>query len=433
MILAKKTILNQWGSNSVPFSEYSQAEISCFVFELSNFIQKCNEVTGHDIFATYGTLLGAVREKNVISQDFDFDLCLVIQDVNNKEELVEKFADAIKKIRKIKSVVDVTVSSATQYAVSYVAFGIRFTIDFFLGWFDRGVFHQAFSIDERFGLSQSDVFPFERLKFCSSEIPGPKSYEKFLLAIYGDSWNTRDDGFSYMSYFSKLGGLPPPENTVFGRINFNKAYWDDYYAKHHLVPAPSQFAVFGESWVEEKVKVIEVGAGSGRDSFYFLARGHSVTVTDYSTSALELISNTVTENDNFRSRQLDYADTLRMEDFSQENRGKFDIFYSRFLFHAVSEVGELNLLSSAMQVLKDGGLLMAEFRVYGEGVFDKHKPWDELELTSDHYRRPLVTKEFIDKLLSRGFEILYQAEGHGFAFHKREDPLVARVVARKIN
>lgn len=433
MNLNKKTIVNQWGSSSIPFSEYSQAEIACFVFELVKFIKQCKQVTGYEIFATYGTLLGAIREQNAISQDFDFDVCLIIPNIDNKEDLVEAFAHAIKKIRQLDSVVDVNVSSATQYAVSYIAFGIRFTIDFFLGWFERDIFYQAFSIDHRFGISESDIFPLAQLKFASSELPGPKNYHKFLYAIYGESWGTRDDNFSYMTYFSKLGGLPPPENTVFGRISFNKKYWDDYYAKHDSIAAPSQFAVFAESWGDTQANVIEVGAGSGRDSLYFLARGHSVTITDYSSGALSLISNALTDNSRAHLKQLDYADTLNMEDFSRTNANQFDIFYSRFLFHAVSEVAELNLLNVANEILKNGGLLMAEFRVYGDGIFDKHKPWDELELTSDHYRRPLVTNDFVDKLINKGFEIVYQAEGRGFAFHKSEDPLVARVVAKKTN
>lgn len=140
----------------------------------------------------------------------------------------------------------------------------------------------------------------------------------------------------------------------------------------------------------------------------------------------------MTDDADVELTQLDYADTLRMDDFSKECLGKFDIFYSRFLFHAVSEVGELNLLNLARFTLKKDGLLMAEFRVHGDGPFDKQKPWDELELTSDHYRRPLVTQDFIDRLASKGFEVIYSAEGRGFAYHKSEDPLVARIVAKKL-
>jgi SAM-dependent methyltransferase len=425
-----KTVVTQWGSEAIPFKEYDSDKISSFLKEVNDVLAFYTKEVGAEYFLTYGSLLGAVREKYVIEYDFDFDVCILFtENIKSKRKLIQEFLYLIEKLKSsdLTSIVEIVPASACQYAVRFSHSGVSFNVDLFLGWFENDIFYQTFSIDERFLIGRDDVLPFTIVCLNEIEFYAPINVNKILSAIYGPNWSEPDSNFSYKSYFEELNELPPPESTVFGRISQNKKYWDDYYrqtSSSKMQPSPTQFAVFVERFLSSGSSILEVGSGNGRDLNYFISRGYFVHGTDFSEHPLKDIKN-------IKFSQLDYANSLAVSEFSNVTKESFDCFYARFLFHAVSEVPQSNLINMARKILKKNGLFCAEFRVAGESMYDKKRNWCEVELTGDHYRRPINSDEFIMELSENGFCIEYSAIGSGFAYHAvGDDPVVMRIIAR---
>tara|TARA_A100001037_G_C15135907_1_gene631113 strand:- start:412 stop:714 length:303 start_codon:yes stop_codon:yes gene_type:complete len=55
-----------------------------------------------------------------------------------------------------------------------------------------------------------------------------------------------------------------------------KKYWNKYYANHHNLEEPISFTKSIIKLVPENCKMMELGWGNGRDSFYFARMGHSL-------------------------------------------------------------------------------------------------------------------------------------------------------------
>lgn len=432
-LMDKKLVDTQWGSTAVAFESFTPEEMGMVCKRLKTMAAKWSEETGHVLFPAYGTLLGIVREEKTISHDFDFDFCLLLGKCNSAEDVVLKYQQAIEKILQSDISLQVSVSSSTQVGLTVqFADNLSFTVDLFAGWFDQNdTFMMSFSIDERFGVVQSDLLPFHGGVLHGDSFSIPKNSEKILGAIYGEKWLTPDPQFSYQGRFQTMSP-PPPQHTVFGRVNFFKHHWDSYYARQDNAPEyPSQFAIFCEEFLPERCRLIEFGFGSMRDLRYFSNSGRQVYGVDYSDVAIQKYADGLGKSkQSLGCTKLDVANFVECNAFSRRFAGQFDVVYSRFFLHAIAETSQLNFIRIASSVLGNDGVFLLEARAKGSR-YDKQRPWDELELTGDHYRRPIVLAEIVQLLEKVGLIVEYQVEGKGFAVHKGEDPLVCRVVARK--
>jgi SAM-dependent methyltransferase len=425
-------IITQWGHEVTPFQEFTDSELGTYISSLANFFKKLKLSTGYDFYSTYGTLLGAVRQKSVIANDFDFDFAVVIENYVDKYDLASKFKEIVNKVRQLENVTGVDPASACQCGIRYRVGSVDFKIDLFLAWFEDDLLIQSFSIDKRFGIGRSDIFPLINVELNGVLLPAPRSTEILLSSIYGKDWLVPDPDFRYDNYFNSLAGESPTEASVFGRIAYSKSYWDSYYLNSGNNESPSQFAVFTCDHINGRSKILELGAGSGRDTFHFSRQGHDVTCIDYSDSSLKLISSKAEEFrlSNINFKKIDFADYVSTYDFSRDHIEFFDVVYARFLLHAISESVEQNVAEMASLVLKANGFFFAEFRAKGD-LYEKKKEWNEQEVTSDHYRRPIELSKLKDMLARHDLIIDYSVTGKGYAYHASGDPLVSRIIAIK--
>lgn len=172
----------------------------------------------------------------------------------------------------------------------------------------------------------------------------------------------------------------------------NEEHWRQYYAaRHDLEPSP--FAVWAQQTIQGK-RIIDFGCGNGRDTYY-----------------LRLL-NDVTGVDMFAPEGPDFY-RGRIEDFLK-TEPKADIAYCRFLFHAIEEDLQWDILR---WVQKNKAALYAEART----IYDKPNP--------DHERRLIDGNEFAKELISFGFHLCFYQEGFGLApYAHNEDPHVVRFI-----
>lgn len=221
---------------------------------------------------------------------------------------------------------------------------------------------------------------------------------------------------------NKILSFTPKNEEDYDR---DREYWNSYYKDiEGKKVEPSNFAVEVEKQIDRNAHILELGCGNGRDSLYFLSRGHNVIAIDGSNTAIEMLNNMTLENrealficDNFVKCKALY-------------QMKYDCIYSRFTLHAITEEQEDELLMNVKDALNKGGIFCIEARtihdeIYGMGQEVAHNAF----IYNDHFRRFIDVDEFKEKLIEKGFYIISIEEAKGFSKTKDSDPVLMRCIA----
>lgn len=209
-------------------------------------------------------------------------------------------------------------------------------------------------------------------------------------------------------------------NPDMGRL----PHWNSFYEEGNIPIAPSSFCELVNSKTKQGQKLLEIGCGNGRDSFFFGINGKKVTGIDMSQSAiLECKKNILSQSINFYEGKLDEIKEL--------NSKKFDIIYSRFVLHAMTVQEEILMLKKGFEVLYDGGQIFIECRSILDPLSRLGEIISSTERMHGHYRRFIIKDELIERLTNIGFIILDVVEDDNLAKYKDDNPVVIRVIAKK--
>ena len=209
------------------------------------------------------------------------------------------------------------------------------------------------------------------------------------------------------------------------------SYWNNYYSQScdfsgSKRQIPSQFAAFIAQELEVGDLIVDLGCGSGRDSFFFLSIGHTTIAIDRSKNAIDSCRKRYqTEGVTQQAIFFDCDATLLAKneliiseiDSLRRNRV---VFYSRFFLHALDKEAESQLLLSLSEICRPGDIVALEYRTTRDMSLEKE--------TSAHFRRYVNPGSLISSLIVLGFELTYQVEGFGFAKYKKDDAYVARSI-----
>jgi len=200
-----------------------------------------------------------------------------------------------------------------------------------------------------------------------------------------------------------------------------KEYWDKFYKQEMFkdVLPPSQFAAFTAGMLSTKeVLVIDYGCGTGRDSIFLANYVEKVIAVDQVNS---ISDNLIDCNDKLT---FCYPKELEKKVKKYRNKGLTSIIYARFFLHALDESEQDLFLDFCNKLLFQGELLFFEFRTTEDEALEKE--------TKKHYRRYQSLRHLCLALKEKGFDVVYSIEGKGYAVYKKDDAIVARVVAQKI-
>jgi SAM-dependent methyltransferase len=206
------------------------------------------------------------------------------------------------------------------------------------------------------------------------------------------------------------------------KIN-DKQYWNTYYKENKAVSFPSPFAQYCIQKIPKNSFLLELGCGNGRDSLFFAQQGVKVVACDLAEEAITRLKET-------------NAGYFFTGDFSNLTDDQFeqplDVIYSRWTIHSLNQKSASKALRWVHRNLADNGSLLIEARSVNDKLFGKGKPAERDAFITDHYRRFIRKHELIEELKQIGFEIEEDIESKGLAIHKDEDPVVIRIIARKI-
>tara|TARA_B100001063_G_C16729686_1_gene538557 strand:- start:25 stop:606 length:582 start_codon:yes stop_codon:yes gene_type:complete len=186
-----------------------------------------------------------------------------------------------------------------------------------------------------------------------------------------------------------------------------QTYWNNFYNnKSQNISNCSGFCDFIMEYFKNKnniLNVLDCGCGNGRDSFK-LSEKYNVKAIDNSGFVPNNKDNLIFECDDF----VDY------------NKKGYDIIYSRFTFHSITNEQHNNFLNS---IENDSYLCIETRSDKGENEYVYHG--------KTHYRN-YTNIEYLKKILNEHkFNILYIEEKNDMAKYKDEDPICIRVICVK--
>ena len=183
-------------------------------------------------------------------------------------------------------------------------------------------------------------------------------------------------------------------------------YWTNIYNNKKPPMNSSKFCDFimkHDLFSDSNLSLLDCGCGNGRDSYMLAQKFNRVVGIDVSSNP-----------DDKKNC------TFEKKDFCTYNKSGFDVIYSRFTFHSISDQQQIEFLKS----IHSNSYLCIETRS------TKSKDIKKV-FGDDHYRNYSDYSYVLKILRSHGFKILFSAEKKGFAPYKTEDPVCIRIICKK--
>jgi SAM-dependent methyltransferase len=377
---------------------------------------------GHDVFLTYGTLLGAVREGGYIAHDIDVDTAYIADGTDPRAA-----ADELQRIA--FTLMDRGLDAQTMYTAIHVRDrddpDVRLDL-FHLYFDDQGRLRFPFGIAGRSRFTRRDWRGTQEIDFLGRPALVPVDAERFVEHIYGPTWRQPKPGFDWSRERTTRASdadILPPQRW--------QSHWTNFY--HRCRPAgPSPFALTVAARPDAPHTVVDLGCGNGRDSVYFAAGGRRVVGIDFNDLAIRQAIEAAADlaiDARPRFSVVDVTDADRMTELFAGLRDEADgepvLFYLRFLFQALRPDAQDAVMAVIDAAARPGDQLAAEFRTTKDRDRPKHHDRPQ-------YRRFQNGPAFGRRLVEEyRFTVLDEVEGTGLAPHFEEDPAVYRVVARR--
>lgn len=169
----------------------------------------------------------------------------------------------------------------------------------------------------------------------------------------------------------------------------------------------SNFALlcYDDMKVQNVKRILELGAGHGRDSVFFASNGIEVEALDYSVVAVKVLENLARESTLAIKTQV--FDVKNIFPFSDSY---FDAVYSHMLLNMRFTFGELRFIFSEIRrVLKIKGLNYFSVRNHNDKFYGKGIEIEDGIYDIDGFHVRFFTEEEIRELAS-SFEVLWIRE-----------------------
>lgn len=207
-------------------------------------------------------------------------------------------------------------------------------------------------------------------------------------------------------------------------------FWNNHYEHTYEVTPPSLFAIHTlESLTGAlNLRLLDYGCGNGRDSIFF-SKYFEVLGVDLSEIVINqntIIGKQLGSAAKFSVLEKNKNLTNLIESFDP------DVFYARFLLHAITLEHENQMLSSLADALRIGAIVCFECRTTKDPLMQKGIKVSEFERIYGHYRRFIVPDELRSRLISLGFQINSFEESNEFSPTLTDKPYLLRVSAMKI-
>jgi SAM-dependent methyltransferase len=379
------------------------------------------EIAGYDVFAFYGTMLGAVRAGDFIGHDNDFDTAYIsaFQTPGEvRQELVALCAALVERGFHIKPKLSCVLVSHPA------AKGAK--IDLFHLYFDEtGKLALPFGIASDLTMRREDYLGVKEGSLGRLRVVLPQPAEQFAALIYGDDWKLPNPGFSWKE--DKKSNDP---GALLRQVDRSTIHWNSFYADREP-SAPSTFCDYVRTSPHTFKRVLDFGCGDGRDTIGFGAAGFTSLGLDQAEQGVRHARDYVSRKglgDRVAFAQADVGDHDQLAAIIQQfldadASGAPTLFYSRFFLHSLNRATRASFLRTVAGAMRPNDVLALEFRTEKDKNVEKvHK---------DHFREFVSPGKLLPFLRRLKLKAVVVQTGNGFSPYKGEDPQLCRIIARR--
>jgi hypothetical protein len=194
--------LTQWGTEAKTFSMHDGLEKMTAVENLVRIASEVSLRADCQIAISYGTLLGCMRDGNLISHDYDFDLAFFPNSMNC-EDVIATSGRIMQTLNEMG--LEKNQKSHGHLTTFIEISGTNRAVDFFAGWVSSGRIMHYFAINGE--ISETDYFPIRKHSLCGVSVPIPSDSTKVLQAIYGEGWMVPNPDFQHCLNFENFAFL----------------------------------------------------------------------------------------------------------------------------------------------------------------------------------------------------------------------------------
>jgi SAM-dependent methyltransferase len=410
--------VNKWGRLAPSFDGLRPAEAAALQDRLLDRLARVQadlEELGLRPFVVYGTLLGAVRDGDLIPHDDDADLGYVSAHEHPADVLRENLALERALRQRGYSVLRHS-GGHLQLTFSGADVALDHYIDIFTAFVTGDRTYLCFQV----GAEGLDLRARTDVTIRGRRFPAPIASEALLAATYGPGWRIPDPSFTFTTPHPVRSRL----RTWIGEFNVQRDYWQDFYSSVDVNRVPMAESTFA-TWVAERLPetagILDIGTGTARDARFFASGGRRVRAVDYSAAAIER-GRALAEHEGWAAdfEVVNLADLHQVGELAARLEPAVDWhLYARFLLHAIDDETRANLWTLAAAVARRGGECWFEFRTaqdeQAEHVF------------GEHFRRYLDPQQVVLEAKEHELRVIDAVEGRGLAPYKDEDPWVARL------
>ena len=208
-------------------------------------------------------------------------------------------------------------------------------------------------------------------------------------------------------------------------------YWDNFYKKEKEknfkgLDSPSNFAITVQEILKFPKIVLDLGAGNGRDSLYFLQSNNVVLAVDSSEHSFSIVE--LYNHDTLHTLKLDLtADNsafLLLETIKEiKVLNDFPVlFYLRFFLHAIEPENQGKIFNLLSKITNPGDIIAFENRVDSKTNY----------YYSNHNRYPIKNIDIRKNFSKSKYKTILDIEDTGLAIFFTEDPTIGRLILEKI-
>ena len=189
------------------------------------------------------------------------------------------------------------------------------------------------------------------------------------------------------------------------KLDQQSQYWEDSFSSNpemfgltQSLSAEKAIKLFQEKKID---KIVEIGAGLGRDTIFFAKNSINTIALDYSSSGIKLINEKTKKynlSNYISTKQFDIREKLPFEDNSIE------ACYSHMLYCMALTTSDLEKLNNEIQrILKPGGINIYTVRHTNDGDFQNGNHIGEDLYENDGFIVHYFSEEKVNSLLN-GFK-----------------------------